>query len=72
MRAKFKVESIRKMESGQEQAEMYAVTDDGTEENRRFNKYTPGGRLNIMIDNPGAQGFLQPGKSYFLDFSAAD
>ena len=45
---------------------------DELEENQRFNKASPSGELSITIDNPAAQGFLQPGKSYYLDFSPAE
>jgi len=72
MRAKFKVESITTWEGGQEQAKLRAVMADELEENQRFNKASPNGELTITISNPAAQGFLQPGKSYYLDFTPAE
>lgn len=72
MRAKFRVESVTKHAYGGEQASLRAVMADELEENQRFNKASPSGELSITIDNPAAQGFLQPGKSYYLDFSPAE
>lgn len=50
--------------------EFYAV-HSGSEENKKWAKYTPGLQLKITIDNPEAQVF-EPGKEYFLDFSPAE
>lgn len=72
MRAKFKVQSIARHEGGGYSAKMYAVSDDGTEENRRFHKATPSGSVELWIDNPAAQGFLEIGKSYYVDFTPAE
>lgn len=53
-------------------AKLFPVTSDDTPENQRFNKATPGGKLEIMIDNPVTQDFFVPGKFYFGDFTEAD
>lgn len=68
MRAKFKVDHV---DDYGVQVIAYAapVCEDGIPENKRFNKYTPFGKLEISITNPDAMGFLQPGKSYYLDFT---
>lgn len=37
-----------------------------------FWEATPGGRLEIDIANEAAAKFFEPGKCYFLDFTAAE
>ena len=49
-----------------------AVYDQTTEENKRYSKATPSGRLEMTVDNPPAQAFFELGKSYYLDFSKAE
>lgn len=43
-------------------------TDDA---NKTWAKYTPGGRIELTIDNPDAFEYFELGKSYFIDFSDA-
>ena len=69
MRAKFKCQQVNKMEFG-EQAHLAPVHSD-SEENKSFSKYTPSGKLELMITNPNAEGFFKPGKEYYLDISEA-
>jgi hypothetical protein len=70
MIAKFKVNSVTKFSLGQAEAKLSAVTS-GSEENKSFNKYTPSGDLRIMIDNPAAVDFFEPGQDYLLEFKKA-
>jgi hypothetical protein len=72
MRAKFRVNSFQQFTATSRKYELSAVTDDGTPENERYNTATPFGSLSIQIDNPAVADFLEIGKSYYLDFSAAD
>lgn len=47
-----------------------AVTDDGTPENERYHRYTPGGSLQLAVDNPAVS--FKPGDFYYLDITPAD
>lgn len=44
-----------------------AVCSDETEENKRFHKYTPMGKIEMTVDNPNVS--FEPGKEYYVDFS---
>lgn len=72
MRAKFRVNSYTQYTGSGRKFDLTAVTDDGTPENQRYNTATPSGSLSIQIDNPAVVDFLEVGKSYYLDFTAAD
>ncbi len=70
VRAKFQVSSITKHSYGPATTILlYAQCADSIEENKRFAKYTPSGRLELTVDNPPAQEFFELGKSYYLDFT---
>lgn len=71
VRAKFRCNSVTDYGTSTS-AELGAVADDGTEENKRFNKATPSGQLKITVDNPTTRDFLKPGKYYYLDFTEAE
>jgi hypothetical protein len=44
-----------------------------SEENKIFSKYTPSGKLEIMIDNETpASDYFKPGKEYYLTFEEAN
>lgn len=71
MRAKFNVSNV-KNESWGEEVELHAVySNENNTEDNQFSQATPNGRLTMTISNPAAKGFLQPGKSYYLDFTEA-
>lgn len=40
-------------------------------EDNQFSSATPSGMLEMMISNPNAVDFFQPGKKYYLDISEA-
>ena len=45
----------------------------GSEENKSFAKYTPGGNVQLVISyETQAADFFTEGKEYFLDFSEAN
>lgn len=69
MRAKFRVEAVTHYATWRE-VQLSAV-HDGSPENNQFAQSTPAGTLKMTITNPDAMDFLEPGKSYYLDFSAA-
>ncbi len=72
VRAKFRCESLTDFGMSQE-VKLSAVCNDGDtqSENTSFNQYTPSGELRMTIDNPAAAVQFQPGKNYYVDFSAA-
>ena len=67
MRAKFCCNFVKDFGHFVE-VELNAVCDDNTEENKKFNQYTPTGKLTMSIDRSGAFEFLKPGKDYYIDF----
>ena len=69
MRAKFTVTKVMHT-TWSEQAELVA-SHSGTPEDNQFSSATPAGRLDITITADDARGFLQPGKSYYLDVTPA-
>jgi hypothetical protein len=71
IRAKFYVNSVTQHSGGVEEAHLSPVTS-GSEENKSFSRWTPSGKLDMQITNPGAQGFFQPGKEYYLDITPAE
>ena len=78
VRAKFVVESYETRKSNTRDPEseelrsvkLIAVTD-GSEENKRFFRWTPNGTISIGILNPEAWKQLELGKSYYVDFTEA-
>lgn len=66
VRAKFKVFSLKEYET---QVALEATAVHGTkDENADFTKYTPSGKLEILIqkDAPAA-GYLKPGDEFYID-----
>lgn len=53
-----------------EQVFAMPVCGNGTE-NASFSSATPCGQLTLTITNPGAFGFFQNGKEFYLDFTPA-
>ena len=78
VRAKFVVESYETRKSNTrdpESEELRTLTliavSDGSEENKKFFRWTPNGKITIGILNPEAWKQLELGKSYFVDFTDA-
>lgn len=67
IRAKMRVTEVTKNEY-QETAKLTAVCG-GSPEDNSFAKATPCASLTISIDNPAAQGILEPGKCFYVDFT---
>lgn len=36
-------------------------------EDNSFSKATPGGKLELTVDNPSVKGFFKPGRKYYID-----
>lgn len=73
VRAKFFINHIQKSEIDGGINVMGNPVTTGSEENKAFSDYTPGGslQLNIAAGKP-AQEFFEVGKEYYLDFTRAD
>ena len=78
VRAKFVVESYETRKSNtrdSESEELRTLTltavSDGSEENKKFFRWTPNGKITIGILNPEAWKQLELGKAYYVDFSEA-
>lgn len=71
MRAKFNCTKVTTEPYGEE-VELWAVySGDSNSEDNEFSQATPAGHITMTVSNPTAFGFLQEGKSYYLDFSEA-
>jgi hypothetical protein len=68
VRAKFRCDEVAKTVSGQT-VRMSPVTSNGGEENAKFFKYTPFGKLEMGTINQDI--VFEPGKEYYLDFTPA-
>lgn len=52
----------------QEQVRLDAVySDDPENPNHQWSKWTPSGQLDLLITNPDAQRYLQPGVEYIVE-----
>lgn len=70
IRAKFKCSSKTEYPHGYK-VELDPVTQ-GSEENEKFFKYTPYGKLEIGTINPEVASQIEVGKEYFIDISLAE
>lgn len=74
VRAKFRVIEVRNTAvwngAAQDQSivKLSAVSD---EQNKTWSKWTPGGALEMTINNPAAFEQFKLGQTYFLDFTEA-
>lgn len=69
VRAKF--ECISKTNEGETNRALFRVVTDGSKENDKFFKFTPGGELNLfVVSNETAESFIE-GKFYYVDISPA-
>lgn len=72
VRAKLKLDSIISHAYGPTQTFVFqAVSDDGTEENKKFCKYTPNGEFRMSVNNPHVQEHFKLGNFYYVDFTDA-
>lgn len=69
--AKFKVGSVENFGNNNVKANLSAVTS-GSEENKTFSMYTPSAQLSILINNPDALDFFEPGEEYVATFTKAE
>lgn len=45
---------------------------DGSEENKNFYRWTPGGELTLGLTRPETAAKFEVGKAYYIDISSAD
>jgi hypothetical protein len=45
---------------------------NGSEENKTFYKYTPGGKIELSVVDKKTAELFEPGKEYYVDFSKAE
>lgn len=69
-RCKFKCDRVTQLPDGAAGVELSAVTN-GSDENKAFWKWTPGGTLRFHTINATAAAQFKPGQEYYLDISAA-
>ena len=63
--------SVTAFENDRGQVCLSAVTG-GSDENKGFWKYTPGGDLTMTIDNQAAMDKFKPGQEFYVDFTLAE
>jgi hypothetical protein len=71
IRGKFTCQQTTNTAWGAEIVKLTAVAS-GTPEDNSYAKATPSASIEMQIDNPTAQGFFKPGKSYYGNFTEAD
>jgi len=71
VRAKFQCVSIKDFGSTGKLIELTAVYSNNQNEDNQFSKYTPSGKLEMMVTNDDASIQFKPGNKYYLDFSEA-
>ena len=71
VRAKFVCESNNPIQGGEGSQIMLRAVYSGSEENKRFFKYTPAGTVQLATVNAAAAAQFEVGKEYYLDFSPA-
>jgi hypothetical protein len=74
VRAKFVVTEIARNKYGQEEQQsirMQAVTS-GSEENKKFFRWTPSGKIELNTVNPEAGNQFELGKEYYIDFTIVE
>ncbi len=71
VRAKFTVDSVLATASNGHTVTLSPVTT-GSEENKQFYKWTPGGTIVLSTVNQDAAAQFIPGKQYYIDFTLAE
>lgn len=71
VRAKFIVTSKTEPAPGEFLVALLPVTS-GSDENKEFYRWTPGGRIELSTINPDAAAAFEPGKSVYVDFTPAE
>lgn len=73
VRAKFVCNGIQDDSFNQQKQVSLTPVISGSEENKSFSKYTPGGSVHLSISyETQAANFFEEGKEYYLDFTKAE
>lgn len=73
VRAKFVCTGIVDYPTNEQKNVLFSPVTTGSEENKSFSKYTPGGAANLVISyETQAADFFEEGKEYYLDFVPAE
>lgn len=74
VRAKFKVTQLNLSHDGYSVSTtlMLVPVTTGSEENKTFYKYTPGGSISLSVVNEEAVKQFELGKEYYVDFTKAE
>ena len=83
MRAKMQIQKIEQLSHGapgvtHETLHLVAVARsggypaDGSDEDNSYARWSPSGKLELMIANPALIGVFKPGEKFYLDFTKAD
>lgn len=70
VRAKFKCTSITHGEDSS--SVVLSPVTNGSEENKTFYKWTPGGSIGLNILSKETAENFEPGKEYYVDFTLAE
>jgi hypothetical protein len=69
VRAKFKVDFVTK--STETATVSLSPVFGNSEENKKFFKYTPGGKIEMQVVNHETADKFTPGKEFYVDFTEA-
>jgi hypothetical protein len=72
VRSKFQLTEITEMQWGGKRLKFQTIYDNSIPEDARFQKATPSGSIEMVIDNPVALAQFELGKYYYADFSAIE
>ncbi len=73
VRAKFVCTGITDYPANENKSVTFSPVIDGSDENKSFSKYTPGGQIQLSISyETEASEVFEEGKEYYVDFSPAE
>lgn len=63
---KFRCTQVHNELHGNQTVTLNAQYDESLDEDRRFSKYTPNGRMEFTVANPALEGFYEEGEVYLI------
>jgi hypothetical protein len=70
VRAKMKVDAVT-YAAGEMCTVVLSPVINGSDENKTFYKFTPGGKVEMQVVAPETAKQFEPGKEYYVDFTPA-